>query len=576
MSDKIDISVVVITHNKASYLEACLNCLGQTTFARHRFEVIVVNDGSTDRTRDLLDAYSATYTLSAIHKEQGGISSARNAGIADAAGELLVMLDEDCLPDPSALQNLWDAYRANPTALFIANVIHIDVCHVSGVCARVNRGSMDFMETVDTLSPQAYTFALQPILRSIKEHLDELEVGWIGAQGPSVSMSRQMWAEVGGYDETFRKYGMEDFDLAFRFRSQGGRLLYVENAILYHLDHGHDKTRLFAEATLSVKQFYRKHAATPEAKPFMDFILGGISFLAFNNRVARLKGKAEVDLPCLDKTFSAYEMAKYRGSQVASQPTPPVEYRYNSSQQFCLNLLVKKLRHDIDLDPPQAAEKLAFEKGLHSRVLVVAPHMDDEVIGCGGAIASCAEAGIRMSVAFCTSGAGGVVRRRQDQPSDVSQVTGKRVDESREAASLLGIEQVVHLNGAEGRLSKNPGGAAELIDLCNNESFDTVFIPGAREMHPDHIVVSRWITDHLSRLTKAKHIFEYEVWGSCSPTHYIDLDSKAWERKRKALLAYDTQLKELDYLTVMDFLATTRGVQIGSTSGRAEVYRRIR
>ena len=142
--------------------------------------------------------------------------------------------------------------------------------------------------------------------------------------------------------------------------------------------------------------------------------------------------------------------------------------------------------------------------------------------------------------------------------------------------SLLGIQQAVHLNGAEGRLSKNPGGAAELIDLCNNESFDTVFIPGAREMHPDHIVVSRWITDHLSRLTKAKHIFEYEVSAVAVRRTTSTSTAKRGSGSGKALLAYDTQLKELDYLTVMDFLATTRGVQIRLTIGRAEVYRRIR
>lgn len=88
------ISVIVPAYNTAQYLPRCLDSiLGQTY---ENLEVIVVNDGSTDDTRCVLDAYAASHDrVKVIHKENGGVTSARLRGIREAEGQWIGFIDGD-------------------------------------------------------------------------------------------------------------------------------------------------------------------------------------------------------------------------------------------------------------------------------------------------------------------------------------------------------------------------------------------------------------------------------------------------------------------------------------------------
>ena len=102
--NELKASIIVPAYNAESYIKRCLNSLiSQETV--YSYEIIVVNDGSTDGTLELL-SHVKSDKLRIIDKPNGGISSARNAGVMNALGEYLIFCDADDYMDVGAVQNL--------------------------------------------------------------------------------------------------------------------------------------------------------------------------------------------------------------------------------------------------------------------------------------------------------------------------------------------------------------------------------------------------------------------------------------------------------------------------------------
>ena len=87
-------SIIISAYNVDQYLERCLNSFINQTFSD--YEIVIVDDGSTDITALISEKYAALYdNISCIHKENGGLSSARNRGIEAAKGEYIHLCDAD-------------------------------------------------------------------------------------------------------------------------------------------------------------------------------------------------------------------------------------------------------------------------------------------------------------------------------------------------------------------------------------------------------------------------------------------------------------------------------------------------
>ena len=127
MSDKLrdvpTVSVIIPTYNRADFLKEAIESVFAQTFCD--FELIVVDDGSTDRTRDLLAAYGER--LRPIFQANRGVSSARNAGIRAAQGRYIALLDSDDLWLPKKLAAQIAAMEAQPD---------IPLCHTEEIWIR--------------------------------------------------------------------------------------------------------------------------------------------------------------------------------------------------------------------------------------------------------------------------------------------------------------------------------------------------------------------------------------------------------------------------------------------------------
>ena len=106
------ISIIVPAYNSEGTIERCINSILQQTYKN--FELILVDDGSNDKTPQLLDDYALLdERIKAMHKVNGGVSSARNVGLENATGEYITFCDADDLFLEYALENYIKSFESN-------------------------------------------------------------------------------------------------------------------------------------------------------------------------------------------------------------------------------------------------------------------------------------------------------------------------------------------------------------------------------------------------------------------------------------------------------------------------------
>jgi glycosyltransferase involved in cell wall biosynthesis len=104
------VSIAIICFNYGRFLPECLDsCLGQTVPAD---QIVVVNDGSTDDTAQVLDGYAARFAqILPVHQRNGGICAATNAALGACTGEVVLLLDADDAMAPERIEKVLDALR---------------------------------------------------------------------------------------------------------------------------------------------------------------------------------------------------------------------------------------------------------------------------------------------------------------------------------------------------------------------------------------------------------------------------------------------------------------------------------
>jgi glycosyltransferase involved in cell wall biosynthesis len=117
-------SIIIPCYNQADWLKICVQSLQNQTF--ENWEAIIVNDGSTDHTKETADNLAKNDSrIKVIHQENGGLSAARNAGIQMAKGEWLNFLDSDDYLENNCLQMVFNAFETNPTFHIIQTGHHL-------------------------------------------------------------------------------------------------------------------------------------------------------------------------------------------------------------------------------------------------------------------------------------------------------------------------------------------------------------------------------------------------------------------------------------------------------------------
>lgn len=196
------------------------------------------------------------------------------------------------------------------------------------------------------------------------------------------------------------------------------------------------------------------------------------------------------------------------------------------------------------------------------RVLVLAPHMDDETIGCGGALALHVRAGADVAIVFLTDGAlgardiGTLMGAQRMNARRALIETRKR--EARAALDALGVRKMHCIDAPDGALSHSAQAAHKLRAILLEHRPDLVYLPFWLEEHADHRAASRVLLDAASGAGVDFRCMGYEVWTPLFPNCLVDIRG-VLTAKKAALAQYASQLDQGDYLHTALGLNAHRG-----------------
>jgi N-acetylglucosamine malate deacetylase 1 len=201
------------------------------------------------------------------------------------------------------------------------------------------------------------------------------------------------------------------------------------------------------------------------------------------------------------------------------------------------------------------------------KVLVLAPHPDDESIGCGGTICLHASQGHRVTVAFLTSGELGLKHLARDDAWRI------REREAELAAGVLNVSSLAFLRLPDWYLGEHVDDAAvSLRTVMEGETPDLVYAPHGGEWHPDHRAALHVLRDALAKTELSTPMIRtYEVWTPLAEHTHVEDVSAVMSRKMRAVRCYESQLRGFRYDRAVRGLNSYRG-ELAARTRYAEVF----
>ena len=197
----MQVTLQLCTFNRAALLARVLDACFEQTVDPVRYEVVLVNDGSTDETAAVIARAKerAGCEFTVIDQPNSGLAKGRNAGIARARGERIIFIDDDVLPLPDFVEEHLRSHARSP--------------------ASIVRGGAINVENFDELPPAVWR---------LKDYSGNFF--WT----TNVSVPLAAIRAIGGFNETFAEYGWEDIDVGLRLRAAGVRAVFNRHALVYH------------------------------------------------------------------------------------------------------------------------------------------------------------------------------------------------------------------------------------------------------------------------------------------------------------------------------------------------------
>ena len=190
-----------------------------------------------------------------------------------------------------------------------------------------------------------------------------------------------------------------------------------------------------------------------------------------------------------------------------------------------------------------------------NRIMIISPHPDDESIGCGGTIQKHVVEGDVVEVELLTSGEKG------GHDLSETEVAGIREEEAMAAATILGIAHVEFYREPDGDLRANRALVDRLSKRISDWKPDIIYAPHSAEQHPDHRVALRLLQRSLRALDldEPPRVLAYEVWTPLQQLDEIVDITPYVETKLRAIAAYHSQTRIMNFVAAAQGLARYRG-----------------
>ncbi len=255
--DLPDISVVIATYNGAHYLYKCLNALLLQNYPKDKYEIIVVVDGSTDKTVE----YAKKYPVKIIElKKNRGLSNARNVGAKAANSEIIAYTDDDCEPDTDWLYYLAKAFDSDRV----------------GAAGGPNITPTDdsFMAKCTSQAPGAPTHVL----------IDDRKADHV--PGCNLAVRKYVMDAIGGFDEIFRIAG-DDVDFEWRIQEAGYIVRFTPAAYVFHHRRNKIKTYIKQQYNYGISEAFVRQRHLQRYNGY-SAIWRGLIYNTYNNSANKL------------------------------------------------------------------------------------------------------------------------------------------------------------------------------------------------------------------------------------------------------------------------------------------------
>jgi GT2 family glycosyltransferase/glycosyltransferase involved in cell wall biosynthesis len=249
------ITVVIPTHDRKDMLLKCLRALERQSILPQEFEVVIVDDGSTDGTAQALESQQFAFQVQFHRQTQQGPGAARNLAVAHAHGEIVLFIGDDIIADERLLENHLLAHARMPD------------------CGTAVLGFVDWPPWIKPTSVMEYVCG-EGAQQFAYKHIPHMpSLNWGAFYTSNISLKRKFLLEAAEagivFDGCFHYAAFEDAEFALRLTARGLRIQYCADAIAYH-EHWMDVDS-FAKREYNVGRmavvFYRKH-------PKLDDVLG--------------------------------------------------------------------------------------------------------------------------------------------------------------------------------------------------------------------------------------------------------------------------------------------------------------
>jgi GT2 family glycosyltransferase len=212
----IDVSVIIPTYNRGDALAETLRALAHNQYPETRWEAIILDDGSSEDISTFVGqiAGETGKTLKYFRQKNAGPAAARNRGAMAASGHLLIFIDNDILVNTEFIQKHVDALTNNPGCWIIGRVIN----PVQLRQTPFGRYRNAVHESYHGQFPEMRLYPTEAVTTQ------------------NLSLRAEEFRHLGGFDEAYTIASSEDWELGFRARQKGIRLLYNPEIVVLHND----------------------------------------------------------------------------------------------------------------------------------------------------------------------------------------------------------------------------------------------------------------------------------------------------------------------------------------------------
>jgi glycosyltransferase involved in cell wall biosynthesis len=258
------VSVVIPTYNRKDSLLRTLDSLSKQTYPSDRYEIIIVDDGSTDGTEKLM-GISWPFRVRYYRQENAGATAARNAGARRSLGQILVFMDDDIAATPRMLESLIEDISALERSVVLGTLIPTPGNTASSFAVLYSSGAV-FPTAVDSFRPKT-ALAIEDRHDGRFVHFTKCMTGVLAVRNPEFQALNMFQDPTGGWPS------WEDVDFGYRAHLAGFRLWRSYRAVAYHYDHSlaslESSCERLERASRAAARLFERY---PELARYMSYI----------------------------------------------------------------------------------------------------------------------------------------------------------------------------------------------------------------------------------------------------------------------------------------------------------------